>query len=985
MSVILDQPIWMLLSLVGLIVAAIGWGVLRGLPTNRRVMIVAARFAAFICIAMALAGLQRVTHSDRMTVIALVDVSGSVEGYADLGVDDDGFPISVQSAALGFLSKGAAEHLDDDQLGILAFNGAPSMVASPRAIGLLGDVSFEIPHTDGTDIASAIRRAQSLIPADSKGRLVLISDGVSTNAGLDQLALHVPIDVVPIEYRVENEVVVESVEVPARVKPESLMPVRVTLRSTGPSNGTLRIIVDGATVNLDPSTPSGGLPLALKGGTEPIALSVPVGSGRVHRVRAVWEPERDGSGGAIADRNLLNNESTALTLTSEHGRALVVSSNIDGEARSLIQTLEAARWSIEPMSPAEVPTDLLGLEPFDLVVLVNTPRDALGQGIESTLDDYVRTLGGGLVFIGGYEALGAGGWNAGIDDISGFGNTSGSSDTLIADLLPLDLEIPDDVVTTHAAVELVLDSSGSMKRPVLGSSRSQQSVANSSAASAIEVLDPTDMIGVIAFSGSPRLVVPITKNDDPKASQDKINSISSGGGTNLAPALRMAREQLLSVESKTKHVVVLSDGESQDSEQLPLIANELRVDGIKVSTITIGDEADEETMRLIATDSGGVYYRVVNPAVLPRIFLKAVRVLRRPMIREGVVTPAIVERTSPMLIDSGSSAIPQLSGLVLTEFKSDDPRVMVPIVSQQGEPILAGHQVELGRVAVFTSNVSDWAQEWAGTDSFDRFWRHLATWTARAADPGVGELSIDQSGSGLAIGYTAIDDNGVPIDGLNIQAKVFAEGSSAQTIDMIQVGPGRYESLLDSVPSGDHVIVATPTREGKPIRPTIGAVHIDDQREFDALRSDRAALESIAQRSGGRVLAIDRASDLYSREGIAEVSSYESMWWGMLVAGFVLFLLDLGARRVAWDRWVAQAREETIAATRAVRADQLEGLSKRTKRTEPSVQIDLEPVRRRYPAPSAKPTIVQEDKEDLEELSSLMAAKKRARERMDES
>ena len=95
--------------------------------------------------------------------------------------------------------------------------------------------------------------------------------------------------------------------------------------------------------------------------------------------------------------------------------------------------------------------------------------------------------------------------------------------------------------------------------------------------------------------------------------------------------------------------------------------------------------------------------------------------------------------------------------------------------------------------------------------------------------------------------------------------------------------------------------------------------------------------------------------------------------------------MDLGARRVAWDRWVAQAREETIAATRAVRADQLEGLSKRTKRTEPNVQIDLEPVRRRYPAPSAKPTIVQEDKADLEELSSLMAAKKRARERMDES
>ncbi len=977
MSFMLDQPIWLLVLLAGLLAVMLGWAVLRGLPTNRRVIVVSARFACFASLALALAGLQRVTTTDRLTVIAVVDVSGSIEGYADLGTDDNGFPIRISDASLGFLSRSSSEQQDEDQLGIIAFNSAPSLVAPPRSIGMLGDLSFELSSSDGSDLASALSRAQSLIPADSKGRIVLISDGVSTASGLDQLAMHTPVDVVPIEYQVTNEVVVQSVEVPARVKPDSLMPVRVTLRSTGPSNGSLRIIVDGTTVNLDPNTPSGGLPIALKGGTEPISLTVPIGDGRVHRVRAVWEPEVDARGAPITDRNLLNNESTALTLTSEHGKALIVSNKIDAEARALIRSLEAARWSIEPMTPAEVPTELLGLEPYDLVVLVNTPRDGLMPGIESTLDDYVRTLGGGLVFIGGYEALGAGGWNASIE------NELDPDGSRIADLLPIDLEIPDDVVTTHAAVVLVLDSSGSMKRPVLGSSQSQQAVANSSAAGAIEVLDPNDMVGVVAFSGSPRLIVPITKNDEPEIIQKKINAIGSGGGTNLAPALRMARDQLMSVESKTKHIVVLSDGESQDPEQLPLIANELGALGIKVSTITIGDEADEQSMRLIATDSGGVYYRVVNPAVLPRIFLKAVRVLRRPMIREGLIQPAVVERASPMLIESGS--VPNLSGLVLTEFKSDDPRVMVPIVSQQGEPILAGHQVELGRVAVFTSDVSNWGGDWVGSDSFDRFWRHLATWTARAADPGVGELSIDQSQGGLAIAYTAIDDQGVPIDGLDIQTKVFTDGSAPQQLEMIQVGPGQYEAQLDSVQAGDHVVVATPKRDGQPIRPTIGAVHIDDQSEFDALQSDRGVLEDLAQRSGGRVLAINQSADLFSRDGLAQVSSYESMWWGMLVLGLILFLLDLGARRVAWDRWVAQAREETIAVSRAVRADQLEALSKRTKRTEPSVKIDLEPVRRRYPAPSAKPTIAEEDQEDLEELSALMAAKKRARERMDES
>jgi len=975
MNLILDQPIWMLVMALGFFAAVIGWRVLCGLPSSRRFIVVGARFASFTCLALALAGLQRVTKTDRLTVVAVVDTSGSIEGFADLGIDDNGYPIDIATAARQFVANSSTQHLDDDRLGIIAFDGHSSVVLPPRTINTNTETSFDTTPSDGTNIAAALGRAQSLVAGDSRGRIVLISDGVSTDGALGQVILDTPVDVVPIEYQVSREVLIQSVEIPARVAEDSMMPVRITMRSTGPANGSLKLIVDGQTINLSPDTPSGGLPLALKGGIEPISISVPVGSGRVHRVRAVWEPELGSAGNPIGDTNILNNESTALTLTSEHGRALIVTSDPDNEAMAMVRTLESSKWSTDTLRPGEVPTDVLGLEPYDLVVLVNTPRDALMPGIEPALDNYVRTLGGGLLFIGGYEALGAGGWNASLID------NDEDEIGLIANLLPVNLEIPDDVVTTHAAVMLVLDSSGSMRRPVMGSSRSQQSVANNSAAGAIEVLDPTDMVGVIAFSGSPRLVVPITKNDKPDPVQTKIKSIASGGGTNLAPALRMAGEQLLSVESKTKHIVVLSDGESQDAHLLPSLAKELGAQGIKVSTITIGDEADEKSMRIIATDSGGVYYRVVNPAVLPRIFLKAVRVLRRPMIREGVIEPIVVDPASPMLVDSGSISMPNLTGLVLTEFKSADPRVMVPMVSAMGEPILAGHQVELGRVAVFTSDTSNWAGDWVGTESFGKFWGHLAQWTGRAADPGVGELSTNQSDGGLAIGYTAIDDAGVPIDGLAIQTKVFTEGST-QTIDLVQIGPGQYAAELPSVPSGDHVVVATPKRDGKPIRPTIGAVHIDDQTEFDTLSSDRAVLEDLASRSGGRVLSLAESADLFTRDGLAEVSSYESMWRQMLLLGFILFLIDLGARRVAWDRWIAQARAETIAVSRAIAADQIAAISQRTKQSEPDIHIDLEPVRRQWPQQTKERV---EDDAEVEELSSLMAAKKRARERMDES
>src|SRR5690606_953817 len=124
----------------------------------------------------------------------------------------------------------------------------------------------------------------------------------------------------------------------------------------------------------------------------------------------------------------------------------------------------------------------------------------------------------------------------------------------LADIIPLELDVPDDVVKAHVAVALVLDSSGSMARAVLGSSRSQQAVANEAAAGAIEILDPTDYVAVIAFNNTARTVVPIRRNHDTQAIQQRIRSISPNGGTDLAPALDLARDQLLSVESNAKHI-----------------------------------------------------------------------------------------------------------------------------------------------------------------------------------------------------------------------------------------------------------------------------------------------------------------------------------------------------------------------------------------------------------------------------------------------
>lgn len=961
MNLILDQPAWLFAAVLGLIAALIGWRALRALSADRRLIAVGSRLLLFAVLALALAAPQLIRTSDTLTVIALVDTSASVRAYAPTTLDAQGIPVTIADRALARLERDTSR-LDDDRLGLLAFDAVPRLIASPTPAPLT-DPSFELPTSEGTDIPAAIRAAQALVPPDSRARILLISDGLNTGPDPESLPLLAPIDVVPIDYTITNEVILESVRAPSRARPGSVIPVEITLRSTTNAQGTLALTVNATPIDLDPDSTSTDLPLALRPGTDTITVRAPIDQGRVHRIRARWIPSTN-------DTSAANNESSAITLARDQGRALLVIPSTESapQADHLLALLESQNWTTDTTLPSNIPTDLVELEAYDIVLLVNTPRDLVPRRAEHALIDAVRALGVGLVLVGGDQALSAGAWKG--------------SD--LADIIPLELDVPDDVVKAHVAVALVLDSSGSMARSVLGSSRSQQAVANEAAAGAIEVLDQSDYVSVIAFNNAARTVVPIRRNDDTQSIQQRIRSISPNGGTNLTPALDLARQQLLSVDSNTKHIVVLSDGSSQNAAALPGIAKELAAEGIKVSTITIGDEADEMTMRLIAQQSGGLYYRVVNPSVLPRVFLKAVRVLRKPMVREGTITPVILEPTSPLAL--GLPDLPSISGLVVTEFKSNDPRVMTPIVSEEGEPILAAQQTELGRVAAFTSDASLWTRSWIDSGASERLWTRVIAWTARDETEGLGSLRTIVDNDTLTLEYEAINDTGAPIDGASVSATLYDTSGTNRTTTLTQTAPGRYESTVNAITPGDHVIVVSPTVVGEsgqpePQAPTIAAVHVSPQRELATLQSSRATLERLAQRSGGRVLDLADTAPIFDRTNLDPVRTYEPIWRALILAALILFLLDLTARRLAWDRWLAQARAETLAVTQRVQSDRLAAVQRR-QRTDPHVTIEPERKRRRKPAttePKAEPPADPDT-----ESSSLLAAKRRARERFED-
>lgn len=984
MSWSVDDPRWLGLIALGVACAVLGWRWLRAVPRVRRVPALLARVLLVAACALAMAGLHADRVTDRVAVVAVVDLSGSVRSYADFGTDDLGQKVSAQDAAWSLLRRASAGRRADDPFGLVVFNRRPIALATPGVGDPLGRTPT-LPDGDGSDLGGAVRLARAMLPPDAEGRILLVTDGRPTTGTLDDLPGDVPIDVAPVAYRVERETVVESFDLPARSMPGAEVDGRVIVRSTAPARGTLSVLRDGRPIDLTPGVEGDAVRVELDAGRHVVPVRFTLPDGRVHRYEAVYEPDRatDAAGNVLlfGDTSTANNRASAFTITRSPGSVLLVDGSGEGEGTALVRTLRAAKRDVEVIAPAAFPTDLLTLEGHDLVVLDDVPVDALPKGTPARLNAYARDFGGGLVFVGGRQALTAGGWRG----------------SAVEDALPLKLEIPDRVVMPEVAVLFVLDRSGSMSRRVMGSSRSQQDIANASVAGAIDTLDPSDLVGVVAFSNGSEIVVPIGPNADAQATRDAVLGIGSDGGTNLPAGLETAERQLATVTSKSKHVIVLSDGESLDPERLPTIAQRLKASGAKVSTIAVGDEADVGTLRSVAEQGGGVFYRVTNPTVLPQVFIKAVRVLREPAVRDTPFTPIVLDPDSPAM--TGVGAVPTLGGVVLSTRRE---RASTPVVTPDDEPVVALWPVELGRAAVVTTDAGEWAGAWAGTPGFARFWTNLSAWATRSVSDSPGELRVLSEGDSAALVYEAQDDRGAPLDGMGVVVTLYAPDATTREIELRQTGPGRYEGVARGLPEGVVVAAARAELNGTPLAPAISGVQVRAGAEDRYLTSDEAGLTRLADRTGGRVLDWRSPGDAFERFERPRVVR-SALWPTLLVVSLVLFLTDIAMRRLAWDRWLDSARAGTVAATSA-RAPALSELRKASRAEQPRVELNADAERLRIereriqrqvaeararssarPAPDGSPApVADQPNPPPEPEGGLLAAKRRARERFEE-
>lgn len=920
MSIRLEQPEYLWIAAVAAPMALLALAWFASMSRARVWSAILLRAALVVLLALILAGVSRVRTTRKLAVVAVVDVSESVRRWGTVGAVEAATKANILDRVKSFLASSTSERGVEDLLGIVVFDGQPVALASPT-IADTGQASLDVRVASGTNIAEALRLAGAMIPPDAAGRLVLFSDGVPTQgdalAAARAIAGHgarVPIDVVPIDYDVKDEVIVEGVDAPPNAPSESTVTVRVTLHATSGSVGLLRLFDGEKPLDIGGEAAGGrARRLTLSPGRSVQSVQVKLDQSRVHRFRAVYEPDvrvdEGGANRASGDTLAENNVAEGFTITPGTGSVLLVGGNArDGggvEPRSaLAATLRGKGLDVRTAAPSEFPADLVGLQAYDLVILENVPAESLGEEAQKRLAAYVRDLGGGLIMVGGPDAFGAGGWK----------------NTPIEPLLPVRLDLPDRIVTRQVATIFVIDVSGSMGWPAIGSTRSKQEIANESAALAITRMERTDLIGIIAFNQKPMTILPLSTNADPQRSAAKAREMYADGGTNMGPALDEALRQLQATDAKIKHIIVLSDGRSQGRQSLPGKVDAIQAAGIRLSTIGVGDDADDAMMELMAQRGGGVYYKVLNADRLPSTFLSAVRVVRSPAIRETPFQPVVLPSGSPAL--AGISTPPVLQGLVITQPRPE-LSIVNAIASPDGEPVLAHWNYELGRVAAFTSDAGPWAQEWLPWPGFEAFWSQLARIISRPSTSRFMQGEARVEGDRVRLRVEASGEDGTPLNGLSAPVAFFAPDGTQTTAKLEQTGPGVYEGEVKvsgvgggvrgggGGGTGTYVAIVKPRdpRAGaKALAPVIIGVSVRADAELLTLKSDRDAMVRIAQASGGRVLSLDepKAAALFDRAAMKPREVATNIWRSLVTAAIGVLLLDIATRRVAWDRWVSR-------------------------------------------------------------------------------
>ena len=815
------------------------------------------RVLVLLAVLLAIAGLQWLRPIEGMNVFFLLDRSDSI-------------PSAQQDAAKEQVNKFAAKKETVDKGGVVAFGTGAAIEFSPNVAVKVEKIQAVV-NTERTDLGAAIRLGTAGFPETGQKRLVLMTDGnenigEAMSALVAARSLGVSLDVIPVGVTRANDLSVQKLGLPSNLKKGTAFEGKIFIQADHPTEAKVRVYRNDQEIFAGTNRLEAGKNLL----TFPQKLTEQGFYNYDVRVEA-----KD-------DVLPQNNRASGFTFVRGEPRLLLVSSEADQDA-TLVTALRSMKMEVKVISPGSFPATLAELQEFDSIFLCNINAGDLGRDNQKLIESAVRDFGVGLVCIGGDQSFAAGGYR----------------NTPLETTLPVSMELDSKKVLPSGAVVLVMHG--------MEFANGNQ-VARDCAQGVLAALAPQDQLGLIMWDGSERWVIPLAKVGDKKDMASKIAGMNQGDMASFQGVLTQSHDALKKCTSNLKHIIVFSDGDPGAPQDSLLQA--IAKDKISISTVLISGHFQPDTMIRIADLGKGRFYHVTDASQLPQIFLKETAVILKSAIYEEPFKPQ-VRAASELIRGIGANEYPQLLGYVATTPK---PRAETPLWTHQGDPLLAHWQYGLGRAVAWTSDAKPrWAKTWLAWEKYRQFWVQTAQWSLRRTENAdfATDVSLEK-GDGI-ITVEALNAQGDYRNFLNLQAIVVSPKGERVVVPVRQSGPGHYEAKFPTKEAGTYAVNVVEMDGTKVVAQQTAGASINYSPEFSVAEPNYNLLRRLAEAGGGKVLDLKNPADNPFLHDRKKTFQPRDLWEALLRFAVILFVLDVGFRRIQieradWQRGVVAAK-----------------------------------------------------------------------------
>lgn len=684
-----DNP-WLLIAFVPMVLLLVIPYVIaikRGNRAKAPKISLALHIVICLLVTLALAGMSTTTVMTETNVFVVADVSYSSSRNLDL-IDE--YIVELQDK----LPR-------NSKIGIVCFGKDVTLLTEMG--GEIKSVSEVSVDASATDIASALNYTAELFPEDVIKRIVLISDGKETNNdgsiglinAIESLSnANIAIDAIYLDNNIgedAKEIQLSDVEFTKSTYLGRDNSVSVLVQSTYDTQATLELTKNGTLYSQK-------------------AVNLTRGYNIVNfRLDTSSEGENNYEvqiNGQETDESDLNNSYSFTQSVSGKIKVMLVTTRAD-DVDKVASIYGDSAEIVSFVNDRNIPTTVEELCEYDEIILSSVDVRELNNvsAFIDSLHKAVFNFGKSLVTAGDLSLQ-----NKTSDDLN-----------MLEDMLPISYGNNDNNPKLYT---LVLDCSRSMQMA------SRLIMTKEAAIQLLDLIQPTDHIAIVAFSGDVTVMQAPVPASNKGALIEMIQGIQPSQGTFIGKSLSVANDLMKDLPYDNKQVMLISDGMSYslENDNPVQVAKSLRSNGIRVSTINPRSAEGASTLQSIASSGGGRYYEIQDEEKIKEFIYDEMA---------DVITETVIESMSAVRIDKpnddllhGIGAVPSVLGYVYSKHKPTANTVLSVNYPNSDiySPLYSYWEYGSGKVSCLTTSLTGrWAQLWTEDSNGFTFLSNVST------------------------------------------------------------------------------------------------------------------------------------------------------------------------------------------------------------------------------------------------------------------